>query len=288
MSFEQLLGGLKSGDKERQIRALLELDASGLFINEGESAADFSLRLAKLNDTLCEIKEGKSRYDSEYLGFDKVDAKLISEASAITWRLYRFRAEWVPVRVSKKNTGPFCEGILYEFDGYLPAIFLKNPNKKNSAEILAHEMCHAAKLPFAESVYCEYFPRKTEENAFRQLAGNLFRKWQIPCAIFASLSLWALLIALGKIALALIALIPAILAFAREIYISQKLKKARAKLELANFEALPILFRMTDSEIFELANAKDANAWISDMSARSIRWEVYKAAFSKSGAKVRE
>lgn len=275
MSAREYLKILKSGGKAEVLNALAILDSKGFFIKPYESVPDFCTRVSMLLDRLDMLDSGDPNLATLLSGASRIPSTLIDEASDLTWNIYKFRAEWVPARVSAKRCGAISEGILYEVDGMLPMIFLKSGNRKNSSAILAHEMCHAVKVPFPESAYCEYFPRRVEFRALRLLFGNFFRKWNIPFAIFGSACLSAVLIALNRICFGIIALIPAIAAIICEFRIMRILNRARFNLERMGCEALPLLFRMSDREISGFAKSNNPESWLRKMLETSPRWEMY-------------
>ena len=279
MREREYLQNLSSRDEAEVLEALAFFDSRGFFIKPDESAEEFAQRLSKLLGEIDALRAGRSRFASVYSGAGEVSEGLISEACKLTWRLYRFRADWVEARLSSARAGFLTAGILYELDGFFPLIFLRD-SRSNSPEILAHEMCHAVKIPYPESAYCEYFPRLVEGGAFRRLFGNIFRTWKVAFGLFGFASFSAFFFALGAPCLgALLSLVPLAIII-REFYLRGVLRKAGARLERFGLRPLALLFRMADCEILDLAKSKNPRAWLEKRLETSPRWKMYARSFS--------
>lgn len=273
--------GLASDNEQEIAGALARLDSCGILIGPNESLVHFRQRIEKLIGEIGQIRRGSSRFKDIYAGAYPIEENLRSAATDIVWKFYKFRPDWMPAWVSKKHTGIFSEGILYEIDGLLPAIFLKKAGTLRSAAILAHEMCHAAKMPYPDSAYEEWFPRRVESSGFRRIFGNFFRRWQIPALAIVSFEACAVLFILGMPLLGMLALAPAAALVFREITLRARLCRVRDKLCKSGYDPLPIMFRMDDNEMCLLAKSRDPKQWIEDMSKSSHRWKMYKTKFSK-------
>lgn len=186
----------------------------------------------------------------------------------------------MPALKSGRRAGLLSEGILYEIDGVLPLVFIKNPNGRNAAAVLAHEICHAARMGFGESVYDEWFPRNVEPSLFRRIFGNFFRDWKIPSIFFASAMAAVCLFAVGLPHWGMVAAVPMAATIAIEARNRAVLAEARKKLAEAGLAPLPILFRMDDAEIFSIAKSESPKEWVSRAAEKSVRWKIYKARFS--------
>ena len=273
--------GLVSDNEQEVADALDCMDSCGILIGPNESLVNFRKRIEKLLRELDEIRGGTSRFKDIYAGADYIEENLRSAAADMVWNFYKFRPDWIPAWVSKKHTGVFSEGILYEIDGFLPAIFLQKGGTLRSAEILAHEMCHAAKMPYPDSVYEEWFPRYVESSKFRRIFGNFFRRWQIPALAIASLVACAVLFILRMPVFGILALVPAAALILREIALRERLLRVRNMLCKSGYDPLPIMFRMDDNELSLLAKSHNPKQWIEDMSKSSYRWKMYKIKFAK-------
>ena len=147
-------------------------------------------------------------------------------------------------------------------DGFFPLIFLKNAAAENAAQILAHEMCHAAKTGFPTSAYDEWFPRNAESSAFRKIFGNFFRDSRIPATTSASILAGTIFAAAGKIMpWGICALAPAA-------------------------AALALLFRIDDNEIRCIARSNNPAIWIENAARASLRWKMYAEKFGPAKAMI--
>ena len=274
------LQNLSSRDETEVLEALAYFDSRGFFIEPGESAEEFAQRLSKLLGEIEALGAGRSRFESVYSGAGEVSEGLISKACKLTWSLYRFRADWLCAKVSARRAGFLTAGILYELDGFFPIVFLRDCSRPSAPKILAHEMCHAVKIPYPESAYCEYFPRLVEGGAFRRLFGNIFRTWKVAFGLFGFASFSALFFALGAPCLgALLSLVPLAIII-REFYLRGVLRKAGARLESFGLMPLALLFRMADCEILDLAKSKNPRAWLEKRLETSPRWKMYARSLS--------
>lgn len=271
---------LLSGNAVDVFDAAVYFDSLGIFIFSGESAADYAARVGRLLREIDSLMAGTSKYMEFCKGAESVDNSICEAAVGIAEKAYGFRADWVPAFKSGRRVGLLSEGILYEINGVLPLIFIKNPNGRNAAAVLAHEICHAARMGFGESVYDEWFPRNVEPSLFRRIFGNFFRNWKIPSIFFASAMASVCLFAVGLPLWGIVAAVPMAATIAVEARNRSVLAEARKKLEAAGLAPLPILFRMDDGEIFSIAKSESPKEWVGRAAEKSLRWKIYKARFS--------
>lgn len=253
-----------------------ELDFSGLFPASGETPEAFAERLARLEQDLNGLSSDPF-FQELIADSPKVPSALRQEAEDLTWGKFRFRAGWVPAWYSARQTGFLSAGIQLEADGLLPLVFLHSGFIRkqrrlgyDAAETLAHEMIHAVRIPFPGSVYEEYFPCQMSRSAFRRNVGNLFRKWYLPLLFFGGLAL-ALVLASLETGIWYAPLIFPLLILLREIQIRLRLARAAANLRHAGLNPFPVLLRLSDSEIFELARCSPGE--IPGMAKKSSRWK---------------
>lgn len=274
------LDKLLSGNAADVFDAAVFFDSIGMFILPGESAAAFAARAERM---ICEIDSlgaGTSKYMEFCKGAESIDNSICEAAVGIAEKAYGFRADWVPALKSGRRAGLLSEGILYEIDGVLPLVFIKNPNGRNAAAVLAHEICHAARMGFGESVYDEWFPRNVEPSLFRRIFGNFFRDWKIPSIFFASAMAAVCLFAVGLPLWGMVAAVPMAATIAIEARNRAVLAEARKKLAEVGLAPLPILFRMDDEEIFSIAKSESPKEWVSRAAEKSLRWKIFLARFS--------
>lgn len=220
---------------------LCRADEQGLLIAPGEAPEDFAGRIARLQ------KELQSNLPAD---IPEVSASVREKAEKITGALYGFRADWLPAYYSTCETGHFSAGVSVLQDDFLPLVYLsgaflkKNRHRGyNAAETLAHESVHAARIAFPDSSsYDEYFPCQVHASAFRRLAGNLFRRWYLPV-------------------LFLLGLYPPLLPFSllillKEFLLRRQIRRAGKKLRSLGLRPEPVLLRLSDAEIRELASGR--------------------------------
>lgn len=253
-----------------------ELDSAGLFPASGETPEAFAERIARLEQELDGISADRA-FQVLIADSPEISSALREEAENLTWEKFRFRAGWVPAWYSAARTGFLSAGILLEADGLLPLVFLHGGFIRkqrrlgyDAAETLAHEMIHAVRIPFPGSVYEEYFPCQMSRSAFRRNVGNLFRKWYLPLLFFGGLALAPVLASL-ETGIWYAPLIFPLLILLREIQIRLRLARAAANLRHAGLNPFPVLLRLSDSEIFELARCSPGE--IPGMAKKSSRWK---------------
>lgn len=253
-----------------------ELDSAGLFPASGETPEAFAERIARLEQELDGISADRA-FQVLIADSPEILSALREEAENLTWGKFRFRAGWVPAWYSARQTGFLSAGIQLEADNLLPLVFLHSGFIRkqrrlgyDAAETLAHEMIHAVRIPFPGSVYEEYFPCQMSRSAFRRNVGNLFRKWYLPLLFFGGLALAPVLASL-ETGIWYAPLIFPLLILLREIQIRLRLARAAANLRHAGLNPFPVLLRLSDSEIFELARCSPGE--IPGMAKKSSRWK---------------
>ncbi|WP_294482431.1 hypothetical protein [uncultured Victivallis sp.] len=253
-----------------------ELDAAGFFPVPGETDEQFASRLETLSGELEALRDGSSDLLPLLRQSRPLSREVRDAANQLTWETYRFRADWVAGWYSSRRTGLFSAGILLEVDGALPLLFLHGTfarrNRRwgyDAAETLAHELIHAVRIAFPASVYEEYFPCQVHASAFRRWAGNLFRRWYLPFFSLGGIAAAAVLAAVGN-ALWFLPLAGPLLVLAREFQIRRRLGKAAHTLRMAGVDPLPVLLRLSDQEIFEIAALSPAE--LEERRKYSPRW----------------
>ena len=288
---EELLNKAANGD----IDALLLLDNHGFIMGHSESPEQFVARLRTLADKLDKMqksldKDGKFEIDDVTVyARDRIPDKIFGEAKEATSSLFGFSIDWVP--------GFFIDPF-FLFGGcaftYYPdffAMFIIRRSFKHAQkwfiykrkELLAHELCHIARIGLESERFEETFAYQTATSPFRRLLGGVFLKPMDSYLLLGS----AFLLLLGQFlriylfpALpiapfwGLIALSILWLAL-RYIGLMSTLNNAKANMVLLwGDNAMKALFRASDKEIRTWASFKDkaeAEAWLEN---QGIRWKV--------------
>ena len=237
---------------------LCRADELGLLLNPNDkSLEEFQSGIEKKRQGLrLEQSVGEPELPPDAAGLPQ---GIREAAERIVSDLYDIRPSWVPAYLSTRETGHCSAGVttiyLTDEGQCAPVIFLSGAFRMklrhrgyDAAETLAHEMVHAVRtfLP-DDSAYDEYFPCQVHKSRFRRMAGNIFRKWYIPVLFFCGLTFSVLHPAF---------LILPLLVLLRELQLSARIRSAAAKLRELGLRPLPVLLRLSDSEIKSLARGK--------------------------------
>jgi hypothetical protein len=293
----EIIENLKENDLER----LSELDSKGFIFAPGESLSDYKKRLISAKEKIEEI-EKDLKEKGEFVLFDEftlraqdaIPQEILDEASEKTETLYNFSIEWAPGFFLYENVGFLWGGCAIALPDENINIFLLRTNfAKNKRwfiyrrdELLAHELCHVARMPLMDRIFEEHFAYQTSPSAFRRYTGNCFRsKWD---SILFLLPVLVLLIASTTITLLnlkipiwpfwiLAGAYPAFLLIrnhlTRRTYFNaeRKLRKNGAQ------SPKSALFRCSRKEIIEISQSQDNNKLselIKEKVQNELRWKI--------------
>ena len=168
---------------------LCNMDRQGLFFAPGENLDAYKKRLlneaAGYRHLLQKIQNGKNL--SEAAGFPvgrgtPITPEIIQEAALVTEKLYGFTINWVPGFFLTKGLGMLWGGCTVTDDKGLQLFFIRKGFKNKQHwflydrdELLAHELCHAARSVFQDCELEEHFAYATAKSALRRYMGNCFR-----------------------------------------------------------------------------------------------------------------
>lgn len=234
---------LKSSDP---LEYLFRADEQGLLIAPQESFETFADRIARLQNALPENLPA---------GLPEASGPVRKNAEKITMELYGFRTDWLPAYYSSQETGHFSAGVSVFLDDLLPIVYLSGAFLKKTVhrgytaeETLAHECVHAARIAFPDrSAYDEYFPCQVHKSKFRRLAGNSFRKWQLTAVFFVGLTMAFLNPFL---------LFFPLLVLLAEFHLNRQIRNAGRQIRALGLRPEPVLLRLSDAEIRELASGR--------------------------------
>ena len=289
-----LLDKAANGD----IGALVALDRRGFIMGRNETPEELVSRIRGLGERLKKMQEaldksGKYELDDVTVNADdRIPTKLYDEAKEMNSKLFGFSIDWVP--------GFFIDPF-FLFGGcaftYYPdffAMFIIRRSFKNSPkwfiykrkELLAHELCHIARIGLESESFEETFAYQTSTSGFRRLLGGLFLKpsdsYLLLGAAFALLIgqflrvnlLPALPIGLFWGFLALVILWLSL----RYMHLMNTMGRAKRNMALLwGTNAMKALFRSSDAEIRKWASFKgkeEAQAWLD---GQGVRWKVIDA-----------
>ena len=285
------------------IDVLAAYDANGFLLGADESAEDFAKRLRlfqanrqKLEDALQ--KDGK--YDAEGIIVtpnDRIPNTLFAKIAEHTKRLYRFEINWVPGFFIDPSFSLLFGGCAFcSYPDFFTMFIIRRTFKTqekwliyNRDELLAHELCHVARIALLSEEFEETFAYQTSASSFRKLIGGIFRK-QTDSFMFLGVT-FVLLFAqilrtqwLHSIPIwpfwSLVGLVFAWLLI-RHAFHCRRLGIAQRHIaELFGTDnAFPVMFRCTDAELHRFASTEPQTlkTWISEQN--SLRWQIIRKRF---------
>ena len=285
------------------IDTLVAYDASGLLLGADETAADFAKRIRlfqtnrqKLEDALQ--KDGK--YDAEGIIVtpnDRIPNSLFAKIADHTKRLYRFEIDWVPGFFIDPSFSLLFGGCAFcSYPDFFTMFIIRRSFKTqekwliyNRDELLAHELCHVARIALLSEEFEETFAYQTASSSFRKLIGGIFRK-QTDSFLFLGVTfvlLFAQIIRtqwLHTIPIwpfwSLVGLVFAWLLLRHTAH-CRRLEVAKRHITALFGEenALPVLVRCTDEELHRFAakSSNDLKTWI--LEQNSLRWQIIRKRF---------
>ncbi|MFA6101527.1 MAG: hypothetical protein WCV67_01230 [Victivallaceae bacterium] len=288
--------------QEDDLQSLSELDAAGIISKPGESFPEFKNRLcshlmsfADFNRSIAETGEFALFEDFTLHEKDRIGDEIIKEASAVTEKLYHFSINWVPGFFLSKSVGLLWGGCAIHIPEEHLTVFLIRKNFATRKrwfiyrreELLAHELCHAARSPLKDVVFEEFFAYQTAPSRIRRYLGNCFRT-QLDALLFVLPVMLLLAVQLVDtftsyrmpvwifwiIALAC----PAFMLLRNQLARNFFYKARKSLLAIPGAIPEPILFRCTRQEIKAIAGRhRDASGlmdYIQERTSSELRWKV--------------
>ena len=171
-----------------EIEALAELDANGLPAGPNEALPEYLERLRGLQARLLEAEEALETtgvYRCAGLRLRRarrVSAETLRQCTGATLELYKFQIDWVPAFYINPSFSWLFGGCAYYShpDTFALMIIRRSFARRRKwfiydrNEILAHEMCHVARLALGSSAYEERIAYRVSESAFRRRFGGVF------------------------------------------------------------------------------------------------------------------
>jgi len=173
------------------VDVMARLDDAGFLAGPGESAPAVRARGLKLCDRLDRLDDecsgpagaGPLGPALAFRDVDRIDPALIVRAGDATDRLYGFRLEWAPGFYWTVGAWKLWGGCAWGDPEEGLALFLLRREFRDRecffiygrGEILAHELCHVARWPFAAGDRLEEFHAyQTSGQPLRRYLGNCF------------------------------------------------------------------------------------------------------------------
>lgn len=302
MTAQEILEKI-SALRKNDFKSLAELDANGLLLGPKENLTEFKKRTKQLFNHLLKF-EKELRKNEKVTVFDtitvsdnwRINSEIMKEAAELDKKFYEFQISWVPGFFLSKSLGWLWGGCAISFPEDSMSIFLIRESFAEKQkwlfyhrdELLAHELCHIARLPINDRTYEEHFAYRLSYSALRRYIGNCFQ--YTFDAVFFIIPFFMLLGAQTLKTFSpwewfpiypfwiLIVLYPAFLLVrnqrSRNIYF-----KAKKNLERIGMQhSMPVLFRCTKDEIHTIAAfTKDIlglKEWLGKQSCLHLRWRI--------------
>jgi hypothetical protein len=300
MLSDDLLQRAEAGDLD----ALADLDHLGLLLGADESLEEYVGRLRSLQANIGKMDEelaATGAYTVEDITVERgqrIPQDLFAGPQQTTEALYSFRIDWVP-GFFITPLGLLFGGCAFYFFPDFFALFIIRRSFANRekwliyrrSELLAHELCHIARIGLGSLEFEETFAYQTSASRFRRFFGGIFR------------SAWDSYLFLGSAALILLGRLLQIVRFpalpqwpfwapfvaclvfevGRQTLSMRRLDQARATVSaICPDQGLALLFRCADEDIHALAgmdSAAEATAWIDRRCEDSWRWRLIRHRF---------
>ena len=275
-------------------------DEAGFPAGPGEDFAAYRARLREKADAVEALEKELSEHgETTVFGSLKVSEKdripsgILHEAAEITFPLYGFAFSRFPGFFLSENVGLLWGGCLItDTESPLGVFFIRESFRTRKRffiyrrqELLAHELCHAARHELADWAMDEFFAYQTSPSRLRRYLGNCFIRQSD--AIFFALPAIVLLAAqtAQSFLLPRLPIWPfwiAALGYPCLLFLRNHLGRRRlfrAEKNLKRFgmrNARAILFRATGEERKELAELKDQAGFAEFLKrhGEELRWRV--------------
>ena len=275
---------------------LAQLDARGFLIGPEEALADYAKRLKEIRDNVIELNEELKKGPKQFFEFSLVAKDRIpmgifrGDAESATRGLYDFSIDWVPGFYTNTSMGILYAGCaLYAYEDFFAVFILRKSFQKKSrwliysrTELMAHELCHIARIGFRSQVYEEYFAYQTASSGFRRFIGGVLRStkdtWIMLGSVITMVIAQVILTLQGNPTplVIIFPLLASVYLLGRYFKALGQIRRAQKSLTTAYGAdaALPLLFRASDTDIAALSEQDDPREWIAERAKDSIRWQI--------------
>ena len=286
---------LKLAEKE-DLDTLAKLDARGLLLGAGEDGPSYAARLRKLRQNTQKMTAALAatgHYQIDDLNVEskeRIPESYFGEVAQQCLNLYGFAVDWVPGFFVNPDFFLFG-GCAYCFYPEFFALFIIRRQFRqrekwfiySRRELLAHELCHIARVALGSERFEETFAYQTSSSTFRRLLGGVFLKASdsylflgsaflvlfgqiLRTFLLPSLPIWpfwaAMVLALGWL-------------FLRYAWLRFTLSRASATLHTVfGDQTRHVLFRCTDDEVAALAALphQELPDWLNRQT--DLRWRL--------------
>lgn len=280
-------------------------DEAGYPPGPGEDPAAYCARLTAKKECLKELDEtlqktGEATVFESIKVYEKerIPAEILEEAAEVTSKLYGFSFTRFPGFFLSENVGLLWGGCLItDTESPMGVFFIRGSFRKKKRffiyrrqELLAHELCHAARHELSDWEMDEFFAYQTSPSKLRRYIGNCFIH-QLD-AVFFMLPAMLLLAAQCAQSFWLPRLMVwpfwlAALGYPAWLMIRNQLGRNRlfrAEKRLASFgvrEPRKVLFRCTGEERKRFSRMKTEEEWqkFLEENAGELRWKIIRHRF---------
>jgi hypothetical protein len=291
---------------ENSVNELAELDKHGFIPGRKETIDEYRSRLKAIVSSVKEFdQELASKGEVEVFDGislhqdDKISKEIISEATDMTWKLYRFAIDWVPGFFLSRDVGLLWGGCaITDTEKPLTVFLIRNSfrNRKkwfiyDRQELLAHELCHASRCAMRDFKLEEFFAYQTAPSRIRRYLGNCFiSKYDALLFLLPVLILLCaqILQTFAELRFPIWPFWILALSYPAYLFVRNQLARNRvfgAERKLKKFgiqEARAILFRCSWSETKELGKletVEEMHEYTRQKAADNLRWRVIKHRF---------
>ncbi|HOG50553.1 MAG TPA: hypothetical protein PKY10_08190 [Lentisphaeria bacterium] len=284
---------------QEDLEALAQLDANGFICGRDEDAGAFTERLRRLRCNISNMEQAlteQGTFTIEELTVssqERIPQELFLEVANHCQELYSFQIDWVPGFFINPKASLLFGGCAYYFYPDFFALFIIRKTFRDRdrwliyrrQELLAHELCHVARIGLESMDYEETFAYQTAASSFRRLAGGLFRRQHDSLMFLGA----AMLILAGQLIrtfwLPNLPTWPLWVAMAAVIgWLVTQHRTACRRLGDAMTSAQTVfgdqtravLFRCTDQEIRDLARLphESVQTWLKRQCEQRLRWKI--------------
>ncbi len=288
------------------LHELLELDRRGFLMPPGQDSRRFVNRAREAlawAQGVCEslrTQGGAEVLGETFTASAAIPPEVLEEGLRPARQAYRVSPLWVPAFYSNRHLPWYVGGAMF-FDPsagpFRVCLILREVFRRSRrwliydrAEIISHELCHAARGAMHQSVFEEALAYRLSGSRLRRAAGGVFRgRWEAPAVLGGA----ALLAGAGvgemfgaspwlKLppAAAPLAGVLGTLAW-RAARDGSRLRRAAAALQPTFGDAAEaVLFRCTDREIRSLARQSpgEVQQWL-EQRRECLRWQLIRHRF---------
>ena len=293
---------------EDNLPLLAEADSNGFIMAPGENISDYRKRLFDMGNSYSEIeKDIQNTKDYNIFGEfvlnteKRINTEILDEAAELTRKYYDFSINWVPGFFLSKSLGFLWGGCAISFPENQVSVFIIRANfaeKKRwlfyrRDELLAHELCHVARMPVKDRTFEELFAYRLSPSRLRRYMGNCFRHdydavlFIVPIFLLLAAQVSRLFFNLERkipiLPFWITAAAYPLFLLLRNHFNRNVFFRAKRNLEKVGIsKPLPILFRAAVDElgkISELKNPDELKKWLDGKSESELRWKVMKFRF---------